>query len=156
MVAREKARRLAAALKAQGLLVSAYPNALRYRAQAAPTPDPLTPRQWWRNAVVAPATPTPPPAPTAKLGLVDSMPDMSHPEWVGSNFSTLSALPVETEIGHGTADRRRRRGAGQRHRHHRHLAGMFAVNSALPAQITAPTPWRASATCSTPAPPSST
>jgi hypothetical protein len=57
VVAREKARALAAALKAQGLLVSAYPNALRYRAQAAPNPDPLTPGQWWRNAVVAPTTP---------------------------------------------------------------------------------------------------
>jgi hypothetical protein len=34
VVARERARALAGALKAEGLLVSAYPNALRYRAQA--------------------------------------------------------------------------------------------------------------------------
>src|SRR5262245_16499776 len=34
VVAREKARAFAGALKAQGLLVSAYPNALRFRADA--------------------------------------------------------------------------------------------------------------------------
>jgi hypothetical protein len=135
VVARENARALAAALKAQGLLVSAYPNALRYRAQAPPTPDPLTQFQWWRNAVVNPATPTPPPAPTAKLGLVDSMPDMSHPEWVGSNFSTLGALPVETEIGHGTATAAVAAAPANGTGIIGIWPGMFAVNSALPTQI---------------------
>src|SRR4051795_8700039 len=71
VVAREKARPLAGALRARGLLVSAYPNALRERAQAAPGQDPLSAGQWWRNAVVAPTTPTPPVTPTSpKLGLV--------------------------------------------------------------------------------------
>jgi Subtilase family len=135
VIAREKARALAAALKARGLLVSAYPNALRYRSQAAPTPDPLTPSQWWRNAVVNPATPTPPPAPTAKLGLVDSMPDMTHPEWAGSNFSTLSALPVETEIGHGTATAAVAAAPVNGTGIIGIWPGMFAVNSALPPQI---------------------
>jgi Subtilase family len=135
VVGREKARPFAAALKAQGLLVSAYPNALRYRAQAAPGSDPLTPQQWWRNAVVAPTTPTPPPAPTAKLGLVDSMPDMSHPEWVGSNFATLSALPVETQIGHGTATAAVAAAPVNGTGIIGIWPGMVAVNSALPTQI---------------------
>jgi hypothetical protein len=135
VVAREKARPFAAALKAQGLLVSAYPNALRYRAQVAPTPDPLSGGQWWRNAVVNPATPTPAPAPTAKLGLVDSMPDMSHPEWAGSNFSTLSALPVETEIGHGTATAAVAAAPVNGQGIIGIWPGMVAVNSALPTQI---------------------
>jgi Subtilase family len=135
VVAREKARPFAATLKAQGLLVSAYPNALRYRAQVAPTPDPLSGGQWWRNAVVNPATPTPAPAPTAKLGLVDSMPDMSHPEWAGSNFSTLSALPVETEIGHGTATAAVAAAPVNGVGIIGIWPGMVAVNSALPTQI---------------------
>jgi hypothetical protein len=135
VVAREKARPFAAALKAQRLLVSAYPNALRYRAQAAPGTDPLSGSQWWRNAVVAPTTPTPAPAPTAKLGLVDSMPDLSHPEWVGSNFSTLSALPVETEIGHGTATAAVAAAPVNGTGIVGIWPGMVAVNSALPTQI---------------------
>src|SRR5919197_4034431 len=135
VVARERTRALAGALKAEGLLVSAYPNALRYRAQAPPTPDPLTQFQWWRNAVVNPATPTPPPAPTAKLGLVDSMPDMSHPEWAGSNFSTLSALPVETEIGHGTATAAVAAAPVNGTGIIGIWPGLVAVNSALPTQI---------------------
>jgi hypothetical protein len=135
VIAREKARPFAAALKAQGLLVSAYPNALRYRAQVAPTPDPLSGGQWWRNAVVNAATPTPPPAPTAKLGLVDSMPDLSHPEWAGSNFSTLSALPVETEIGHGTATAAVAAAPVNGQGIIGIWPGMVAVNSALPTQI---------------------
>jgi hypothetical protein len=135
VIAREKARPFAAALKAEGLLVSAYPNALRYRAQVAPTPDPLSGGQWWRNAVVNPATPTPPPAPTAKLGLVDSMPDMSHPEWAGSNFATLSALPVETEIGHGTATAAVAAAPVNGQGIIGVWPGMVAVNSALPTQI---------------------
>jgi len=135
VVAREKARSFAAALKAQGVLVSAYPNALRYRAQGPPAADPLTGGQWWRNAVVAPTTPTPAPAPTAKLGLVDSMPDMSHPEWAGSNFSTLSALPVETEIGHGTATAAVAAAPVNNVGIIGIWPGMVAVNSALPTQI---------------------
>jgi len=135
VVAREKARPLAGALRARGLLVSAYPNALRYRAQAPPAPDPLTPSQWWRNAVVAPTTPTPPPAPTAKLGLVDSMPDLSHPEWAGGNLSTLSALPVETEIGHGTATAAVAAAPANGTGIIGIWPGMFAVNSPIPSQI---------------------
>jgi hypothetical protein len=136
VVDREKARALAGALKAQGLLVSAYPNALRDRAQAAPGQDPLSAGQWWRNAVVAPTTPTPPVTPTSpKLGLVDSMPDMTHPEWAGSNFSTLSALPVETEIGHGTATASVAAAPVNGVGIVGIWPGMLAVNSALPTQI---------------------
>jgi len=104
LVTRANARALAAALRGHGLLVSASPNVLRHRSQAAPTPDPLTPQQWWRNAVVNPATPTPPVAPTSPLlGFVDSMPDMTHSEWQGSNFSTIGTLAPDTAFGHGTA-----------------------------------------------------
>jgi hypothetical protein len=104
LVTRANARALAAALRARGLLVSASPNVLRHRFQAAPTPDPLTPQQWWRNAVVNPATPSPPVTPTSPLlGFVDSMPDMSHPEWAGSNFRTIGTLAPDTAVGHGTA-----------------------------------------------------
>jgi hypothetical protein len=104
VVARSKARAFADALRTRGLLVTANPNLLRRRFQAAPGADPLTPQQWWRPAVVSPATPTPAVAPTSPaLGLADSMPDMSHPEWAGSNFSTLGNQPPETAIGHGTA-----------------------------------------------------
>src|SRR3954469_21275029 len=52
LVTRANARALAGALRTRGLLVSASPNVLRHRFQAAPAPDPLTPQQWWRNAVV--------------------------------------------------------------------------------------------------------
>jgi subtilisin family serine protease len=105
LVTRANARALAGALRTRGLLVSASPNVLRHRFQAAPTPDPLTPQQWWRNLVVNPATPTPPVTPTSPLlGLVDSMPVMTHPEWTaGSNFTTIGALPPDTTFGHGTA-----------------------------------------------------
>src|SRR4051794_39821317 len=54
VVARDRARAFAGALRARGLLASASPNVLRRRAQAAPAPDPLTAQQWWRNAVVSP------------------------------------------------------------------------------------------------------
>ena len=106
VVTREKARALAGALRAKGLLAAASPNVLRYRKQAPPGSDPFTPQEWWRNAVVAPTTPTPPVAPTSPLlGLADSMPDLSAPEWAAGahNFGTLGTQPPETAIGHGTA-----------------------------------------------------
>lgn len=107
VVRRDRARPLSSALRSRGLLRSAGPNVVRHRAQAAPGADPLTPQQWWRPAVVSPATPTPPvdPATSPKLGLVDSMPDLGHAEWAGSNFTSLGAGSVlpETVIGHGTA-----------------------------------------------------
>jgi subtilisin family serine protease len=105
VIRRDRARAFAAALRSRGLLRSAGPNVIKHRMQAPPAADPLTPGQWWRPAVVSAGTPTPPPDPAMKLGLVDSMPDLSHPEWAGSNFSSLGAgtVPPETGIGHGTA-----------------------------------------------------
>jgi hypothetical protein len=107
VIRRDRAQAFSSALRSRGLLRSAGPNVIRHRMQVAPAPDPLTPGQWWRPAVVNPATPTPPvdPATSPKLGLVDSMPDLSHPEWAGSNFSSLGAgtVPPEVGIGHGTA-----------------------------------------------------
>jgi hypothetical protein len=106
VVSRDRARAFSSALRSRGLLRSAGPNVVRHRTQAAPGADPLTPQQWWRPAVVNPATPTPPvdPATSPKLGLVDSMPDLAHAEWAGSNFTSLGAgTPPETSVGHGTA-----------------------------------------------------
>ena len=107
VIRRDRARAFSSALRARGLLRSAGPNVVRHRQQIAPAADPLTAQQWWRPAVVNPATPTPPvdPATSPKLGLVDSMPDLNHPEWAGSNFTSLGAgtVPPEVGIGHGTA-----------------------------------------------------
>jgi Subtilase family len=107
VIRRDRASAFSSALRARGLLRSAGPNVVRHRQQTAPAADPLTSQQWWRPAVVNPATPTPPvdPATSPKLGLVDSMPDLSHPEWAGSNFTSLGAgtVPPEVGIGHGTA-----------------------------------------------------
>jgi hypothetical protein len=63
------------------------------------------------------------------------MPDLSHPEWVGCNFSTLSALPVETEIGHGTATAAVAAAPVNGTGIIGIWPGMVAVNSALPTQI---------------------
>jgi hypothetical protein len=134
VVGREKARGLAAALRAKGLLVSAYPNALRDRMQTPP-PAPAESAQWWRSAVVTAATPPPVTPASPKLGLVDSMPDKSHPELADANFATLSALPVETEIGHGTATASVARAPVNGQGIVGIWPGMLAVNSALPTQI---------------------
>ena len=51
VVARGRAARLAAALRARGLLAYAEPDRLSRRAQA-PALDPLSPLAWWRDHVV--------------------------------------------------------------------------------------------------------
>jgi subtilisin family serine protease len=139
VVSRDRARAFSSALRSRGLLRSAGPNVVRHRTQAAPGADPLTPQQWWRPAVVNPATPTPPvdPATSPKLGLVDSMPDLAHAEWAGSNFTSLGAGTVapETAIGHGTATASVAAAPVNGVGIIGIWPGMLAVNSPLPEQI---------------------
>ena len=58
LVPRERARALAAALRARGLLDYAEPNRIAQFAQA-PAPDPLSPSAQWRDVVVRGAVPPP-------------------------------------------------------------------------------------------------
>jgi hypothetical protein len=100
-VARRRARALATALRAHGLLVYAEPNRLARRAQGPP-PDPLSPQAGWRDAVVNPATPPPPVSGASPLlALVDSQLDAAHPEFAGGAVATRGERPVTD--GHGTA-----------------------------------------------------
>jgi hypothetical protein len=99
LVARGRARALAAALQRRGLLIFAGPNALR-RSAAMPV-DPLDSNPW-RNQIVDPALTPPAVSPTSPLiALADAALDPTHPEFVGGNTSTLGGMPV-TEA-HGTA-----------------------------------------------------
>jgi len=99
-VARERARPLAAALRAQGLLDFAEPNRIARPAQA---PDPLSAQAGWRDFVVGGAV-APPVAPTSPLiALVDTVLDATHPEIAGSNITTLGGGPLADFHGTATA-----------------------------------------------------
>ena len=99
-VARERARPLAAALRAQGLLDFAEPNRIARPAQA---PDPLSAQAGWRDFVVGGAV-APPVTPTSPLiALVDTVLDASHPEIAGSNITTLGGGPLADFHGTATA-----------------------------------------------------
>jgi len=101
VVARGRARALASALRARGLLAYAEPNRLARRAQAPP-PDPLDGDARWRAAIVAPDLVPPPVSPTSPLlVLIDSRLDEAHPEFGGGNVSTLGDQPLTD--AHGTA-----------------------------------------------------
>jgi hypothetical protein len=95
---RSRARALAAALRARGLLDYAEPNRIGQRAQA---PDPLSPQARWRDFVVGTAVAPPVSATSPLIGVVDTLIDVTHPEIVGSNIATLGG----TALGdfHGTA-----------------------------------------------------
>ena len=100
LVARDRARALAGALRARGLLDYAEPNRLG-RATQAPPPDPLSGVAGWRDAVVRGQVP-PPVTPTSPLiGLVDTMIDVNHPEIAGSNIATAGGAALRDF--HGTA-----------------------------------------------------
>lgn len=103
VVARDRARGLASALRARHLLVSAEPNGLARSKQAIP-PDPLSPRAAWRDHIVDPGLPAPTVTPQSPLiALVDSSADFSHGEWAGGNGSSAGALPVTDPHGTATA-----------------------------------------------------
>jgi hypothetical protein len=98
---RERARALAAALRAQRLLDYAEPNRLAEPAQAPP-PDPLSPSARWRDVVVGDAIAPPvDPAASPLIALVDTQVDMQHPELAGSNITTLGGASLRD--AHGTA-----------------------------------------------------
>jgi hypothetical protein len=103
VVARGRARSLARALRARGLLLYAEPDRLARRMQG-PAPDPLDAKAAWRAAIVAPSLVPPPVTPQSPLlALVDSQADPSHPEFAGGNFSTLGGLPLLSAHGTETA-----------------------------------------------------
>jgi hypothetical protein len=103
-VASRHARPLAAALRERGLLVYAQPNTLATTHQAVPD-DPLSvPPDGWRAIVADPALTPPAVAPESPLiALVDSQLDPGHPEFQGSNTSTLPERAVTSSHGTATA-----------------------------------------------------
>ncbi len=101
VVPRARAGALAAALRARGLLRYAEPNRLSRTTQAPPSPDPLSARAGWRDAIVEPTLVPPPVGPASPLlALVDAQLEPGHPEFEGGNVSTLGGLGVTS--GHGT------------------------------------------------------
>ncbi|MEA2311474.1 MAG: hypothetical protein QOE28_1442, partial [Solirubrobacteraceae bacterium] len=102
VVARIRARALAGALRARGLLVYAQPDAYAHTFEV--TDDPLSgPPDSWRAVVADPKLDPPVVTPTSPLiALVDARLDETHPEWTGDpNVSTLGGEPL-TNL-HGTA-----------------------------------------------------
>jgi len=97
---RDRARSLAAALRARGLLDYAEPNRIGRRAQA---PDPLSPQARWRDFVVAGAVAPPVAATSPLIGVVDTLIDVTHPEIVGSNITTLGGATLGDFHGTATA-----------------------------------------------------
>lgn len=91
-----RARALIEALRAEGVLVYAEPDA-SLRAQASF--DGQTER-WARSAVVAPDVP--PPAPDAPIGIVDSYVDGGHPDLAGHVSFLRSPYTESVADAHGT------------------------------------------------------
>jgi Subtilase family len=102
-VATGRARELAAALKAEGVLLYAEPNRVEHRMQTPP-PDPLDAKAAWRSAIVAPSLVPPPVTDTSPmLALVDATADVNHPEFQGGHLSSLGGFPIESAHGTETA-----------------------------------------------------
>ena len=104
VVARGRARELAAALRARALLLYAEPNRLAKVAQT-PAPDPLDARAAWRGAIVDPCLVPPAVGPQSPLlALVDSTADVSHPEFARRQpLRRLGGFPLESAHGTETA-----------------------------------------------------
>jgi subtilisin family serine protease len=102
VVARARARALAARLRARGALVFAEPDRTARRSQSPGLSDPLSASSRWREAVVNAATIPPGVAPDSPLlALVDSAADVAHPEFEGGNF-IRDGDPAPFDL-HGTA-----------------------------------------------------
>ena len=102
VVARERARAFAAALRRRGLLSFAEPNILN-RPRASGT-DPFTSSTRWRPMVVEEGLE--PPAVSGNspmLALIDSKLDIGHPEFTGSRIATFGSRRVQDEHGTATA-----------------------------------------------------
>jgi hypothetical protein len=99
-----RARAFAAALRERGLLVYAQPNTRSAVFTSVPD-DPLSKApDAWRAVVADPALTPPVPTPASPLiALVDSQLDATHPEFGGSNVSTISRFVVNSEHGTATA-----------------------------------------------------
>jgi hypothetical protein len=103
VVPRGRARALATALRARGLLTWAEPNRLvSLRQERAVPEDPLSPQARWRDYVADPFLLPPAVTPDSPLlALVDSRADVSHPEFAGGQVATLTQGPVK--VSHGTS-----------------------------------------------------
>jgi hypothetical protein len=103
-VATGRARAFAAALRERGLLVYAQPNT-RGAFLAGVPDDPLSvPPDAWRRVVADPALTPPAVTPASPLiALVDAQLDPSHPEFAGSNITTINRFPITIEHGTATA-----------------------------------------------------
>ncbi|MDA0168575.1 S8 family serine peptidase [Solirubrobacter taibaiensis] len=104
VVERSRAKALAGDLETAGLLLYAQANTILKTKQTVPDDPFSTPPNAWR-AKVAPQVFMPPAvAPTSPLiALVDAAADATHPEWAGSNFSTIPGVPVTSSHGTATA-----------------------------------------------------
>jgi hypothetical protein len=103
-VERSKARPLAAAAKAAGLLVYSEPDRPIHEAAAIPL-DPLSIAKGnnWRGYVVRDATVPPPVTPQSPLlAVLDSRVDQTHPEFAG-NPNVITEGPLVIPDLHGTA-----------------------------------------------------
>jgi subtilase family protein len=101
VLAPSRARAFAAALRERGLLVYAQPDTIG-RFLSVPD-DPMSGgADAWRAFVADPAIDPPPVTPTSPLiALVDAQLDATHPEFAGSNTTTIPKFGVT--ISHGTA-----------------------------------------------------
>jgi hypothetical protein len=95
VVAREHARAFAADLRRAGLLRFAEPDITGHVASASDA----APFGWARGAVVTPAIP--PPAPTARIGVLDTYVDDTHPDLAG-HVAHLRGPAVSVTHPHGT------------------------------------------------------
>jgi hypothetical protein len=102
VVSRARARALAGALGARGLLLYAQPNTYAHEDAVADDPLSAAPNNW-RARVANPLLDPPAVAPNSPLiALVDAQADTTHAEWSGDpNFSSLGGQPL-TNL-HGTA-----------------------------------------------------
>jgi hypothetical protein len=103
-VATSRARAFAAALRERSLLVYAQPNA-RGALLAAVPDDPLSvPPDAWRRVVADPTlTPPVPTLSSPLIALVDAQLDPTHPEFQGSNITTIKRYRITSEHGTATA-----------------------------------------------------
>jgi hypothetical protein len=106
VIPRGRARALARALDRRGLLAYAEPDAVRRLRQAprAVPDDPLSAQNHWRDAAVDASLAPPAVTPQSPLlALIDSKLDATHPEFAGSNVTTIRARPVGNLHGTATA-----------------------------------------------------
>jgi hypothetical protein len=132
-VAKGRARELAAALRARGLLLYAEPDRLA-RGMQTPPPDPLDTVTNWRQVIVDPSLVPPPVTDTSPLlALVDSAADVSHPEWIGARLASIGGFPIQSAHGTETA------AVAAAPKNDRGILGVWpgmrAVNIGLPSEI---------------------